>query len=564
MGCCSNPFGTSPGTFALFPRVWFVAETAAAGGTGSIGRPFNTVTAAIAAAADDDTIIVGPGDYTAEANIDLTDKALNVVGWGRAGKAPPSTVILPTVEPTNPGSFSIENCSVTLDLTSGMNCELTNCAAVSIGSGNHTVKGGTFQGQVTTLGAEGATIDGNVAGNGFEFRNCDFAPAVDIDGLTLAWDDASNRNAAEAGCRLIAFTSVNDLGVANALFGFGTTGNLTLAAGTQNVSPGQQWVNVTLSGTGIINLCPTDLYVSGILDISAATNAGQITNTTGTGQNGANAAVDVGGAAGAGSTGEIMGILGRAAGTAGASGGTGAGATAAAPTTQDAGAGGIAGASGAGGAGTGGAGGASGAGGTFTQAQQIAPQVPWAPQTGPSSVASQVVGLHGGAAGRGGSSGGGDGAAGKGGGGGGGPAGGEVGRVFARYIKVSDSTAAAVFQMKAGVGGNGAAGTNGNCGGGGGASGGGGGAWELTFEWVIFADASDSNPAGIISAPGGNAGNGGTGNVNGAGGTGGTGGTIVQHNLAKKTRTVTVGAAGGAPSGVTGGTGGACAAALAA
>jgi hypothetical protein len=544
--------------------VWFVAATAPVGGTGAIGRAFQTVAAAIAAAAADDTVVVAPGDYTGEANIDPAAKALNIVGWGRAGKVSPASVMLPTIEPAAPGSFTVENCSVTIDLTAGMNCELTDCATVSIGSGNFTTKGGTFQGEVTTLDANGTTIDGNLLGNTFRFLSCLYAPAIDIDGLTLSWDDSSNRAAAAAGCRLVGFTSVDDLGVANPLFGFGTDGNLTIAAGTTAIAIGAQFANVTISGTGIINMCPSDLYVSGILDISNATNAGQVTNTTGTAQNGGNAAADVGGAAGGAIAGEIHGAMGRVVGTAGASGGTGAGATGAAVTTQDQGSGGNSGGTNAAGAGKGGAGGVGGAGGTLSSKQTRA-QTPFSPASGTSSVtAGAVSSLFGGASGRGGSSGGGDGAAGKGGGGGGGAAGGEVGRVRARYIKVSDSTAAACFQMKAGNGGNAGQGTNGDCGGGSGGAASGGGAWDFTFEWVIFATAADSNPANIISAPGGTGGNGATGNVNGAGAPGGEGGTIVQHNIAKKTRTTTTGAAGAAAVGTAGGAGGACQAALAA
>src|SRR5271166_78869 len=144
-------------------------------------------------------------------------------------------------------------------------------------------------------------------------------------------------------------------------YGDGSDGNLTVSSGITTLTRDMFWNNLTISGTGQINMAGYRIFVAGILDISAA-GAGAIFANGG---NGGNSASQTGGAVGATSVGITVGA--SAAATAGATGVVGAGVEAvAAAAGQNGGASNTAGASGAGGPNAGGTAGAAGRAGTAT------------------------------------------------------------------------------------------------------------------------------------------------------------------------------------------------------
>lgn len=62
--------------------VMFVDGSAAAGGDGSIAKPFQTLGEANAALPSGGTILVAPNDYTEDVRFDVTDKSLSIVALG--------------------------------------------------------------------------------------------------------------------------------------------------------------------------------------------------------------------------------------------------------------------------------------------------------------------------------------------------------------------------------------------------------------------------------------------------------------------------------------------------
>ena len=125
--------------------------------------------------------------------------------------------------------------------------------------------------------------------------------------------------------------------------GDGSDGNVSVSSGVTTLVRDMFYNNLTISGTGQINMAGFKIFVKGTLDITAAPVAAIFSN----GGNGTSAASATGGAVGAAAVGVTVG--GATAGTAGATGVAGAGAQATAPTAGNSANGGASGAGGAGG-----------------------------------------------------------------------------------------------------------------------------------------------------------------------------------------------------------------------
>lgn len=105
MSCC-NPLSAGGGAVAISPlsNVWFVDQAAAAGGDGSIAKPYNTLLSAVAAHAAGGTFVLTPYDYSAEvlpvlANGDWSFWGLQLGSWpeGFGSGASPSPQSLTTL-----------------------------------------------------------------------------------------------------------------------------------------------------------------------------------------------------------------------------------------------------------------------------------------------------------------------------------------------------------------------------------------------------------------------------------------------------------------------------------
>jgi len=324
--------------------------------------------------------------------------------------------------------------------------------------------------------------------------------------------------------------------LSNLMFGDGSDGDVTVTT-TTNLSRDMYYRNLTLSGSAYLSTNGYRIFVSEVLDLSAAPT-GAIAFDSAQGSNASGTTGGVGAAAVAG----IM-VGGKGAGGAGANGATGAGANGTAGTNQTPANGGAGGAGGASGTGSGGGAGSGGAGGTIANSLSFRR---WS-----ADLIRGVTIIAAGAGGGGGAGGAGDGTAG-GGGGGGGSSGGCV-FVSARIIERGGSTGAGAIRAIGYLGGNGASPAGGNRGGGGGGGGSGGGWIFVAYQHLIGSSASNA-----LDASGGNGGSGangtGTGTA-GTGGTGGSGGRITKMDLGTNTVSDTTGIAGSAGSGTTGGAG---------
>lgn len=329
------------------------------------------------------------------------------------------------------------------------------------------------------------------------------------------------------------------------LFGTGADGNVTVSSGTTTITRDMHYANLTLSGTGKINVNGFRVFVAGTLDISAAGNQAIYTavNPGGAGS----------GATGGGGAGALASPLVPYHGPNGANGATGTtGVGAAGAAGSGAGTfvltspGSAGGAGGAGGSGAGGAGGAvSGSAGTVVSL------------TSPFWMASFAYAC-GGAACTGGGSGAGDGTN-AGGGGGGGCTANQALFIFANTINRGASTAAGALWCRGSNGGNGGNGTAGNTGGGGGGGGG-----QSGYIWIVCNALTGATATNCLDITPGNGGAGGNGVGTGIGGTGGTGGrtggySIICYGTNRMTlvpATNAAGVAGNAGSGTAGGAGG--------
>lgn len=356
---------------------------------------------------------------------------------------------------------------------------------------------------------------------------------------------SSNSNAAvsfSAGTKdvFVAAPGAETNAFAFLFFGDGTDGDVVVSSGTTTLARDMFYRNLTISGTGSIDPAGYRIFVSGILDLTAAP-ANAIARNGGDG----GLSTTTGGTAGAVPAG-VHSVAGAgSAGTVGT-----AGVAAAAPTNATAATGVSAGNGGSGGAGgTGGfdsgAAGATGGGGGATASPMIMRRA--ATQlAGPFTASTMITGGCGG--------GGGGGARGRAGqtatGGGGGGAGAGIIAVFARIVSRGSSTVAGAISAVGGAGGQ--SGNSATTASGGGGGGGGGGWVYLLFEALV-----GSAKAGAVKASGGSGGNGGTAGAGsrGGGGVGGTGGRVTLVNLGAGTISETAGTGGGAASGATGGTG---------
>lgn len=370
------------------------------------------------------------------------------------------------------------------------------------------------------------------AGNQFIFAE-NYIYLQPNDAISIVWDSTSNG-------WLHVERAIN---VSHTYFGSGFDGNVAISSGTTTLTRDTYYQNLTISGTGSLNTGGYRVYVSEVLDISAAP-ANAITRS---GNVGSNASSSTGASGGGGSGIVSRTIGGGISGGSGAAGATGTGGNAASSALStnalntNTATSGNGGAGGTGGAGSGTAPGVGNIvnGNTYKYLETI------------SLNSSLVLGA---VAGAGGGGGGGDGTN-AGGGGGGGGAGGVVGWVAARTIYRGSNATTGIITYKGAAGGNGFTPTVGNAGGGGGGSGGAGG-WFLMF----YAYLAGSTITSAIDVSGGNGGTGGNlhgSGANGVGGAQGNGGRVNLINVVTNVATEngTVGQAGGAASGTTGGSG---------
>ncbi len=330
------------------------------------------------------------------------------------------------------------------------------------------------------------------------------------------------------------------------LFGTGIDGAATISSGTTVLTRDMHYTNLTISGTGVLNPSGWRVFVSGLLDLSAAASGAIIANGT----NANNGVAAVGGAS---PSGLALRTVGQSPSTGGTGGnGTtttgGAGTSGASVTYGNGGNGGTAGAGGS----SSSAGGSAGTGGIETA------QIPLNTPTLNFWCSANNAGLASGLLGGGGGAGGGDGVNTGGGGGSGGSYGGVI-ALFARSISRGTNINTALLQAKGSSGGNGASATAGNAAGGGGGGGGGGG-----LIYIITENLTGSSIANALDVSGGSGGSGGSGLGTGKGGSGGSGGAsgcvqilnLVSPAFASSTWNI-AGSTGASTASITGGSGGA-------
>jgi hypothetical protein len=325
-----------------------------------------------------------------------------------------------------------------------------------------------------------------------------------------------------------------------AYFGDGSDGAVSITT-TVVLTRDMYYSNLAISGAGILQTNGWRVFVSGVLDLSAAGAGAIAPNIPST--VGGNGASPTGGTSGFGRAGTFFQTLNGNVGGGGATAANGS-ATGGGPNSVLApGAlGGIGGSGGPGGIGTGT--GTPGPG-SSTAASAIArlrllltlPVIPLTTTTAPIYFAG----------GGGGSGGGGSGATNAVNGGGGGGGGGPAGAIFlwARTILRGAGTAAGVINLSGMNGGNGGPLTGGAGSGGGGGGGGGG------FAYLVYRFLTGSTATNAINLSGGNGGNAGAGTAlqQGQGGQGGQAGYAVFCNIATDTITASGGAAGSGPTG---------------
>lgn len=297
-------------------------------------------------------------------------------------------------------------------------------------------------------------------------------------------------------------------------FGDGLDGNVTVSSPI-TIQRDMYYQNLTISAGAAINMNTYRIYVSGILDISAAP-AGAIFRN---GPAGGTAASATGGSAATVASNTFHSVPNPAGATAGANGTTTNGANASSPGNNAV----LYASSSArgGGAGTG-SGGTAGTGSTSNFPSNNAPPFRF------NDDFSSPIPFNSGQPGGGGGGGGGDVTNAGGGGGGGGACGGFI-WISAYIIARGTNTTPGIIQALGGAGGNGFSPVTGNCGGGGAGAGGGGGAVIIYYYQL-----TGSTITGAIDVTGGNGGTGGTKvgtGVNGNGGGAGPAGYAQTHCL---------------------------------
>jgi hypothetical protein len=561
---------------------------------GSDERPFTTITAGLARIAaqvgfaSGTLLLAGNPDYTAEGVIAIPDSiTARIFAWGSPSQQP---VSFSATCGTGAPLLFLRGCNVTLTLgdsivqadmssivgvsntggstlvmrggsarLSGQVCRLSGeaddvaCTSMHIGAGEAALDFGILR--CDSCNVEAATL---VAGE-LEFRTTSFASATGITCGTIRMDRQSERAAALAGVSPSSLPTSLEPG--NPIYGTGGLGNVTVAAGTTSLADNAEgFSNLTINGTGTVEVNRHILRVQNLLDLSAAP-ASAITVRAN--RSGGDAAAGVGGTGGVGENGWIAGTTGLQGGTAGAAATNGAGTTPIANTGARYAYGGASGAVGA--AGNGVNAGAPAAAANTTSNARVLVETPAIPFIGPPGGLASAFGdslAVGSQPGRAGGAGGGDnsgGAGPPGGGGGGAAAGAGCLVIFARGIKIGAATPANCVFCRGYNGGDGGVGTASALatGGGAGGAGSGGGLILVVYDWIIGNGAS----ASMLSAPGGDGGPGGNGNGSGAaqggsGGGSGDGGQIIKQNLLTAARSRTTGTAGAGPTAPAGNVGG--------
>lgn len=237
----------APSTGAALTAMWFVDKGAAAGGTGAIGKPFNTFAAAIAAAqADfnantrDQTIVVTGADYSAEALQTLTLDAghtLTIAGWATPLGFNLSEPQLPQLALAN-GSLVTDGVAWTGVAAPQVDVPLGSIAA--IGSYFQSVNvGDKFRGSLCQL--QGGTV----------------ATSVELDNSTFG--DFTTGTAHIRSCR--------QFGLAN------ITGDVTIDAYTN------AWGTVTATGSLLVFDKPAQERISVVVPAVAAGDVGYVDTT---------------------------------------------------------------------------------------------------------------------------------------------------------------------------------------------------------------------------------------------------------------------------------------------
>lgn len=316
-----------------------------------------------------------------------------------------------------------------------------------------------------------------------------------------------------------------DVDFMSGFFGGGSDGDLTISSGLTAINRDTYYNNLTVNGTGQLNLQGHRIFVANTLDITACPADGIISTSA-------------------------YNIVAGTGGAGGTNNGTNGGAVSS-PTYRAGGDGG-----------TGGNGGhgllsnTGGAGSTSGSPTTIRPRFIFSPMANllPSVVFEYIYAGIGGGAGGGGA---GNGTNPGGAGGNGGRGGGYV-DICARTIARGASTAAGAINVNGAVGSAGIAGPGSGRGGGGGGAGGGAGFLRLFYLYLTGAAATNALRAnGGAGGNGGNSG-GGLAVTAGDGGDGGDSGAIFVFDMLNGTSAMNTGTAGAANSGQTGGAAGVC------
>jgi parallel beta-helix repeat protein len=353
------------------------------------------------------------------------------------------------------------------------------------------------------------------------------------------------------------------------LFGTGADGALSINSGVTTLTRDMNYTNLTISGTAVLKPSGFRIFVSGVLDISAAP-AGAITTIQATGNAGSGVN---GGTFTQPNIAPLTGItgsgVGGAGGAAGAVGNNGVSNTGAQPTVGNGGQTGAGGGGGTSGVHIGGTGAVQGKPAFNTGSIMVAFPTP---NTGPFTQAVANAGQNfinniwpsysAGGGGGGGAD------ASNAGGGGGASATEPYGiAIFANVIARGTNSTAGIITAAGSTGGAGANGVAGTAGGGGGAGGTGG-----AFIYIVAGSMTGSTITNALDVSGGTGGAGGNGLSTGTGGVGGNGGgcggtqvvVLSPASFTQSTGWNTAGSAGNNPTGggsnPTGGTGGAGAA----
>ena len=235
-------------------NVLWVNAAALVAGDGSEGIPFQTITEAVAAApvGEGTAIMVGPGDYSAEAQVVIADQDISFIGLGGAetgASSPPARPILPdllfdvsidplvffavrcelgTCEVATPVAATLEDCSSVWDDTGGDATVRASGSPTPFGAPpaqtiSGTVGGATLVGmrifQGLTATGSIATYDclmtngggGLVAGNSIVCKNGEFGASAILTALAIFLDQWSFFQAVEQLVALSVTPRVQEL-----------------------------------------------------------------------------------------------------------------------------------------------------------------------------------------------------------------------------------------------------------------------------------------------------------------------------------------------------------------